>query len=261
MTIGAISLFRLLVLVGSQFITNRISTGNETENNLSAEINEADNNGEIAFDYPYGTVYTMVDSTEMDAYKDHYDISTERIQEIVKTDVNPPKDLIQYQEAVNICGEAIKYIYGYTAQSNNKSLILYQPADNNYEFGMNFVYYFDGTADFSVQIDPQTGKILYFRSNEHINIKTNPDEKKEMINEIPSDQATAKIMETILKDLEILGYKESMDTIAFHNIAITARSNYDWYNVTVVLSNGMRGQLGYSTTDEDYFELGRFYLN
>ncbi len=212
------------------------------------------------FNYPYGTLYTLADSSEMDIYKDRYELTPQVIQELTKVDINPPEGQLQYQEAVNICGDAIKYIYGYTAHSNNKALAIYHPADNNYEYGMNYVYYYDGTADFTVWLDPQTGKILDFKSDEHINFTADKGGKSTFINEIPDDRIKAKFEETVLKDLEILGYKDSIDAVKFVNTAITARSSYDWYNTTVILSNGRKCSVGYSTIDDDYFELGRFTL-
>ena len=115
-----------VVLIGMLGLTKVFENGwqqeNVVDNSLNAEI--ADDT-ETVFDYPYFNIeeHSKITDRELLArYQNEIANYEEAIRKadknvvMLRFDTEPSSDMISYQDVANICGEAIKYMYGITKQ-------------------------------------------------------------------------------------------------------------------------------------------------
>ena len=134
------------VLGASKFFENFWQRGDEVENTLNAEIvDEVEN----IFNYPY-----TIDDGQTIEWDSEY-IST------------PPQEAISFQEAANIAGETLKYMYGFTAHQTVPAKICYHNRpDTAYNFAGVKSYYYDFRHDDTeafVFVDAFTGEPILFQ--------------------------------------------------------------------------------------------------
>lgn len=214
------------VLVGmlglSRFFENSWQQPEQTDNNLSAEIVD---DVTTVFDYPYS------------------------VKE--NGDTNWSDDMISFQQASNIGGEIIKYIYGVTQQSvDNATLEIFDRAfmSSLYRvpFGYNYSFTDNNNVEYVIIIDPYTGQRFYIeRKDEKLdnlvykNKEIDFSEKENLKNiakqyfellgvdkDIIGFVGTADISEDGTVTRYLLNITFSDETLGFLTLYITDDNNY-----------------------------------
>lgn len=150
--------FVVLVLVGILGLSKLFETSwqneNTVDNSLDAEIVDSVEN---IFNYPF-----VIDNGETIDWDNKY-MTT------------PPEDAISWQEAANIAGETLKYMYGYTDHQKIQAKMCYydrptEPTDSTFPGVKCYYYYFpihndsdNFTGEAFVMIEPFTGEPILFQ--------------------------------------------------------------------------------------------------
>ncbi len=259
LTVSTISLFLLLIVAGAKIFTGRLGEINEIENNLTAEVIPVDNN---AFDYPYIDFKNLKTSTENEA-KRYIPLFTD--SDFIyygKEDFVPDENMLTHQQAANIFGEAVKYLYGYTGHTNNPVIVAYDKEFNSKKYpNMYCIYYTDTERQVTLfsRIDPLTGRITYINNHFPINFDANSQLGAPEHPNLPAtDEIYGKITETILQNLELMGFDESIETLKINNITLqTSYDNCDFYEIITATSESRWRTFTYGTEDNEYFEMMR----
>ncbi len=256
----AISLFLLFIAAGAGIFTGSSEQVKETGNSLSAEINEG-KDVETSFDYPFIKLIDLSesgDSNLKEKYTPHIDFTT--VVEIEWPDdpmyYEPAEGMLSYQEAANISGKIIKYLFGYTAHSSNKAMINYISERQPPTFEYN---YQDENVKFIINIDALTGKVLLLTNSLGVNIQPT-DQPEKIVHKSASKEMADKVTDAAIYDLEILGYKVEKDK--FNNIDYRGMiEGTDKYSCFVDLDSGEKLYMLYRTTDNTLFELQFFSVS
>ncbi len=258
-TVAIICGFVLLIMLGSKAVNSTITTGNETENQLSAEIPQDSGNENIVFDYPY------IKLDEIDNYKDSdfhlcYKLSEQffngNFGKYNYKIMEPADGLLSYQQVANITGEKLKYIYGITYHQAMPALITCTQ-----EVSGEMVYKYEiynqdteSVAPIVLWIDAVTGKVTGIYNARTNNVQFNDKITDEHAREVTDDMKD-KLSECLASDLELLGYKEQYK---IEKIYMDAGNGYILYTVFLVFPDDLV-EIQYITSDNDYFELTHLY--
>jgi len=181
-----------MVLIGilgfSKVFENSWQQPKQTDNNLSAEIVD---NVTTVFDYPY----------------------------FVKEngDTNWSDDMISFQQASNIGGEIIKYVYGVTQQSvDNATLEIFDRSfmSSLYRvpFGYNYSFTDKNDVEYMIIIDPYTGQRFYMeRKDEKFDNLVYKNKKIDFSEKENLKSIAKQYFELLGVDKDIIGFVGTAD--------------------------------------------------
>ncbi len=265
LTIFAVVLVLAGILGLSKVFENGWQNENTVDNSLSAEIVDST---ETFFDYPYFNIeeHSQISDSEILArYEKEISYYEENIRNadknvvILRFDTEPTSDMITYQDVANICGEAIKYMYGITKHSNYPAVISYY-----YDARIKSYTYYSYTLimedDYiGMKVNPLNGEIISLGTSHCLAIE--PDENIKLDTNIKDKQGTIYLTEDmrqslekqVIENMEILGLKKYNEKIEFTDIY----SDDGYYRVYVNIKHTDNSEtwMGYNTVDFNYYEL------
>ena len=188
------------VLVGmlglSKFFETTWQNENTVDNSLSAEVVD---DVETIFDYPF-----VIDNGETIDWDNKY-MTT------------PPEGAITWQQAANVAGETLKYMFGYTDHQKNQAKMCYydrpeEPSDSTFPGVKCYYYYFpiynageEFIGEAFVMIDPFTGEPMLFQLIDEPN---NDDVEWPEYSETENSIDKQKLLSSVSAVLNYLGNNE-----------------------------------------------------
>lgn len=113
LTVFAVAAALMGTLVMSEFFENSWQQPEQAENSLAADTEISDE--QSVFQYPYIN-YTRMDDEDKAPYYDTFNYISDTFTE-------PENSDFTYQDAVNLTGEAVKYLTGYTEHQKSETVI------------------------------------------------------------------------------------------------------------------------------------------
>ena len=214
---------------------------NTVDNILSAEV--VDDSGTV-FDYPF-----IIDNGETIDWDEEY-ITV------------PPADAISYQEAANIAGETLKYMYGYTIQQTVPGKICYhdRPESASQFPGIKDYYYYFKNEDIEafVFIEPYTGEPTLFQLVNMSDIEGNNDIQWQDLEQLDKK----KLMSDVSSILQYLNKPEAMKIGVSDVILSDCNNKYiKVHQTSVVLVDGTQVQLWLAIGNNDGYHQLVTYKN
>ena len=225
------------------------------------------NTGQQSFNYPY-LVYS-IDKDVLPEYKKWFPYYI-RLDWETKQFITPNEDMITYQQAVNLAGEALKNIYGLEEHTHANGVVqLYNhvvynslPAyeelaitkyNTGYKQPHRYIYRFlaSDNAHYSVSVDRYSGTIF------HIGIQSIAYVIGE---ETPATAEEIQLMETMVKEyIQYLGIaSEVIDINVKHGVNITGLNYYD---IDAFLSDGSVAVVSIDKPYMEAYQLTNLTLN
>ncbi len=248
LTVAVVAVALLSVLGMSNIVETAWQQENTVDNTLDAEITDS---VESVFDYPY-LQYSKNKETLTDYNKWFGESWAKwRTEEFIESDEN----MISYQEAANVAGEAIKYIYGMTEQSQNVAalqLYNYTPS-RNYIQEKRYIYrFFDSSHNlYTVRIDPYN-KIIFQISKDNLKGFRLGDTYE------VTDEENKEIRDVFEQYLSFLGI--DCEVLSFSLIASYADNGIIHYTINSYLSNDHIASVSINKDKDKYYELDTFSL-
>ncbi len=221
LTVAVVAVVLIGILGLSKVFETRWQQENTVDNSLNAEIVD---DTETVFDYPYS------------------------VKE--NGDINWTDDMISFQQASNIGGESIKYIYGVTQQSVDNAVL--EIFDSSFmtrysnPYGYNYSFTDNNDVEYMILIDPYIGQIYYLElKDEKLD---NMVYKNKVI-----DSSEKENLKTIAKQyFELL--EVDKDIIGFVGTAgISEDGTVTRYRFNITFSDGELGFMTLYITDDNNY--------
>ena len=238
MTIAMVAVVLIGMLGLSKAFENTWQNENTVDNSLSAEVVD---DVETIFDYPF-----VIDNGETIDWDNKY-MTT------------PPEGAITWQQAANVAGETLKYMFGYTDHQKNQAKMCYydrpeEPSDSTFP-GVKCYYYHlpihndkeNFTGEAFVMIEPFTGQPLLFQLIDEPN---NDDVEWPEYSETENSIDKQKLLSSVSAVLNYLGNNE-IKKIGVGQVGLST----EMYGKSVIKSYVLTVELMDSTLIELYVNI------
>ena len=238
LTIAIVSIVLIGMLSLSKVFEATWQSENTVDNSLSAEVVD---DVETIFDYPF-----VIDNGETINWDNKY-MTT------------PPEGAITWQQAANVAGETLKYMFGYTDHQKNQAKMCYydrpeEPSDATFP-GIKCYYYYlpihndneNFTGEAFVMIEPFTGEPMLFQLIDEPN---NDDVEWPEYSETENSIDKQKLLSSVSAVLNYLGNNE-IKKIGVGQVGLST----EMYGKSVIKSYVLTVELMDSTLIELYVNI------
>lgn len=264
LTVFIISATVFGVLGMSNIFENIWQTTGEKDNSYT--VNRENLQGDATvFNYPYFDVREYKSLTDINALEryspeiksyEQYLLSDDKDKLLISYDKEASSDMITYQEVANICGEAIKYMYGITEHQNIPVMIKYiyhNDANVLNQKYYQYVLFTESRSYIDMTIDPYSGEIKNITTSQMLVTDFNENIKANIQSDYLIVDIESLIINQTKENLDILG-----NNVAVDKYEISEKQPMDGfkdYRVEVWHTDGTRTSMRYITIDFEYFEL------
>lgn len=230
----------------------------ESENNLN--VDESNLNREtIVIDYPYYMLndYTVFqDKAFEDVYADvcgMYKRTSDEYDYLFK-DFTVPQGHYNHQDIANMCGEAIKYLYGRSDLQNNKAVVLFSPwGETDDKVWMARYWYND---EFDIFLSPESGRIKHFEcKTKGTSIKPNNPGVIDYETDYFTDDVKLDIEQMIYETISIIAPDLEIVDIEYCSDISLMLNGLHYLHTKITDKNGETAELSFYTNDFDVYEL------
>lgn len=245
--VSAVLFIMLTAMTGMENIWDK----EKTADNLITIDKEIISGDVAAFDYPY--LQYSENKDKLSIYSNYFGESWSqwRTEEFIQQDNN----MISYQTAANTAGEAIKYIYGISEQSQTAAalqLYRFSPSKTYIEENRYIYKFFDSQHNlYTVNIDPY--KNMIFRISKDDLHSRQRGEACDV-----TDKETKELQDIFTQYLSLLNIDS--DILSFNIIAALYTDGDKLYTVNSYLSNEHIAVVSFEKAADGYYELKTFVL-
>ncbi|MBR6610469.1 MAG: hypothetical protein IKK99_09680 [Oscillospiraceae bacterium] len=247
----------------SKLLETYWQTTDSKDNNLTVNENNFSSEKSV-FDYPYFDVKEhnkLTDNAVRERYISDinlYEITLTQDDEnkiiIANVDKAPTSDMVSYQQVANVCGEAVKYLYGMTEHQNFPSAITYyynissKGKENVYSYRLRIDEHY-----IEFLVDSYTGEICSVSTSGGLVIELNENAEEDRITDFLTDDIKSSLIALANENLDVLGNSRKIERYEFIDMHRMLGCNR--FTVRISHTDATESWMNFATVDFDYYEL------
>ena len=266
LTVFIISATVFGVLGMSNIFENIWQTTGEKDNSYT--VNRENLQGEATvFNYPYFDVKEhnrITDNFVRERYASDIDLYELTLSQdisnrstLANVDKSPTDDMVSYQYVANLCGEAVKYLYGITEHQNFPSVITYFYNISGKGEEQVYSHRIRTNDDYiEMLVDSYTGEIYSVSTSGGLVIELSENLEEDRKTDVLTDSVKAALIAQTNENLDILGNSKKIERYEFLDMHRMLGCNK--FIVRVFHTDGTESSMSFDTVDFDYYELTHY---